>query len=119
MSNNDAYIRQNILRWIVISIFIVFACRTGYMQLIDRQYKRKAANNVLRFEVQYAPRGEVVERLGWDERGVLTADVEIRTEETFYVCYGDWIGRISMLLTLLGMLYYSAYRIRKKNHLVD
>lgn len=65
------------------------------------------------------PRGEVVERLGWDERGVLTADVEVRSEETFYVCYGDWIGRISMLLTLLGMLYYSAYRIRKKNHLVD
>jgi penicillin-binding protein 2 len=34
------------------------------MQLIDRQYKRKAANNVLRFEVQYAPRGEVVDRNG-------------------------------------------------------
>jgi apolipoprotein N-acyltransferase len=65
------------------------------------------------------PRGEVVERLGWDERGVLTADVEVRSEATFYVQYGDWIGRISMLLTLLGMLYYSAYRIRKKNHLVD
>ena len=65
------------------------------------------------------PRGEVVERLGWDERGVLTADVEIRTEATFYVQYGDWVGRISLLLTLLGLLYYSAYRIRKKNHLVD
>ncbi len=64
MSNNDAYIRQNILRWIVISIFILFAGRTGYMQLIDKQYKRKAASNVLRYEVQYAPRGEVVDRNG-------------------------------------------------------
>lgn len=65
------------------------------------------------------PRGEVVERLGWDKRGVLTAHVEIRDEETFYVRYGDWIGRISLLLALLTLLYYSAYRIKKKNHLVD
>ena len=64
MSNNDSYIRQSILRWIVISIFIVIACRTGYLQLIDTQYKRMAANNVLRYEVQYAPRGEVVDRNG-------------------------------------------------------
>ena len=64
MSNNDAYIRQSILRWIVIGIFITIACRTGYLQLIDTQYKRMAANNVLRYEVQYAPRGEVVDRNG-------------------------------------------------------
>ncbi len=64
MSNNDAYIRQTILRWIVISIFIIIACRTGYLQIIDTQYKRMAANNVLRYEVQYAPRGEVVDRNG-------------------------------------------------------
>ena len=64
MSNNDAYIRQSILRWIVIGIFIIIACRTGYLQLIDTQYKRMAANNVLRYEVQYAPRGEVVDRNG-------------------------------------------------------
>lgn len=65
------------------------------------------------------PQGVVVEQLGWDKRGVLTAELEVREGETFYVSYGDWIGRISLLLTLLGMLYYSAYRIRKKNHLVD
>lgn len=64
MSNNDSYVRQSILRWIVISIFVIIACRTGYLQLIDTQYKRMAANNVLRYEVQYAPRGEVVDRNG-------------------------------------------------------
>lgn len=64
MSNQDSYIRQSILRWIAISIFIIIACRTGYLQLIDTQYKRMAASNVLRYEVQYAPRGEVVDRNG-------------------------------------------------------
>lgn len=65
------------------------------------------------------PSGAVIERLDWDQRGVLTADVELRSEQTFYVRYGDWIGRVSLLLTLLSLLYYSAYRIRRKNHLVD
>ncbi|MBR7097598.1 MAG: apolipoprotein N-acyltransferase, partial [Alistipes sp.] len=64
-------------------------------------------------------RGDVGERLDWDERGVLSADVEVRDEQTIYLRYGDWIGRLSWLLTLLCVLYYSAYRIRRKNHLVD
>lgn len=64
-------------------------------------------------------RGDVIQRLDWDERGVLNSEVEQRGEQTIYVRYGDWIGRLSWLLTLLGVLYYSAYRTRRKNHLVD
>ncbi|MBR4995676.1 MAG: apolipoprotein N-acyltransferase [Alistipes sp.] len=65
------------------------------------------------------PRGDVVERLDWEQRGVLTADVEVRDDVTPYVAYGDWLGRLSGLLTLLTVLYYTAYRIRRRNHLVD
>lgn len=65
------------------------------------------------------PQGDVLQRLDWDERGVLTQSVELRDDVTFYVRYGDWIGRISELLTVLCLLYYSAYRVRKKNHLVE
>ena len=64
-------------------------------------------------------RGDVEQRLDWEQRGVLVADVEVRGDETIYVRYGDWIGRLSWLLTLLCVLYYSAYRTRRKNHLVD
>ena len=64
-------------------------------------------------------RGDVEQRMDWEERGVLVADVEVRDEQTIYVRYGDWIGRLSWLLTLLCVLYYSAYRTRRKNHLVD
>ena len=64
MSNSDVHTRQIILRGIVIGIFLMIGCRVGYIQIIDTKYKRMAASNVLRYEVQYAPRGEVVDRNG-------------------------------------------------------
>lgn len=67
-----------------------------------------------------SPRGDVVgERLEWDEQGVLTADVELRDNKTIYVVYGDWVARISLFVALLSLLYYAAYRVRRKNHLVE
>lgn len=64
------------------------------------------------------PRGDVVESLGWDRRGVMTQSLEVRDDHTFYVVYGDWIARISSLLAVLSLMYYIAYRVRKRNHLV-
>ena len=56
--------RRTILKFIVFLIFGVIAARIGYIQLIDTKYKYMADGNVLRYEVQYAPRGEVVDRNG-------------------------------------------------------
>lgn len=64
-------------------------------------------------------RGDVVNSLGWEQRGVLTHDVEVRDDMTLYVRYGDWVGRLAQLLTFLGILYYTAYRVRRRNHFVD
>ncbi len=64
-------------------------------------------------------RGDVTARLDWDMRGVLTSDVELSSRRTAYVAYGDWVGRLALLLTALCMLCHSAYRIRRKNHLVN
>jgi apolipoprotein N-acyltransferase len=63
-------------------------------------------------------RGDVVQSMGWKQRGVLTDSVEVRTENTLYVKYGDWVGRMSLLVSLLGVLYFMAYRIKRKSHLV-
>ena len=63
-------------------------------------------------------RGDVEQRLDWDQRGVLTQDIELSDRETAYVKYGDWVGRMGLLLTLLDVLYFTAYRVRRKNHLV-
>ena len=64
-------------------------------------------------------RGDVEQRLDWDKRGLLQQKVEVRRERTVYATYGDWVGRMSLLISALTLLYYSAYRIRRKNHLVE
>ena len=64
-------------------------------------------------------RGDVVESLGWDERGVLTSDVEVSQRITAYVRFGDWIGRLSLAVTAMCLLCYSAYRVKRRNHLVN
>ena len=56
--------------------------------------------------------------LGWEERGVITAQVPLVSRTTFYTRYGDYLGRIAEYLTLLCVLYYVAYRIKRKNYLI-
>ena len=36
-----------------------------------------------------------------------------------YVRYGDWVARIATYVSLLGVMYFVAYRVRRRNHLVD
>ena len=65
-----------------------------------------------------SPRGDVGATLGWEERGVITAQVPLVSRTTFYTRYGDYLGRIAEYLTLLCVLYYVAYRIKRKNYLI-
>ena len=64
-------------------------------------------------------RGDVGPTLGWDKRGVLTAELALNDKVTFYARYGDIIGRVSWLTFALCLLYFMAWRVRRKNHLVD
>jgi apolipoprotein N-acyltransferase len=38
---------------------------------------------------------------------------------TIYTQYGDWIARIARYVAVLALMYYVAYRVRRRNHLVD
>ena len=58
------------------------------------------------------------ETLGWEERGVISAAVPLNSELTVYTRYGDYLARISEYILLLCVLYYVAYRVKRKNHLV-
>lgn len=65
-------------------------------------------------------RGDVVgPTLGWACRGVLTAPVALSDELTVYTRYGDYLGRIAQYVMLLCLLYYVAYRVKRRNYLVD
>ena len=65
-----------------------------------------------------APDGSVGATLGWEERGVLTAEVPLLTRTTLYTRHGDWIARMACFVALLAILYAIAYRVKRKNHLV-
>ena len=63
-------------------------------------------------------RGEDVSRLEWEERGVLTADLPLNDEPTLYTRYGDYIGRLSLYLAILSLLYAVAYWAKRRFYLV-
>ena len=64
-------------------------------------------------------RGDVGETLGWDERGALTAELSLNDRLTFYTRYGDAIGRLAGYVFVLSLLYFMAYRVRRRSHLVE
>ena len=66
-----------------------------------------------------SPRGEVGQTLGWDVRDTLSGEAALEDSMTYYVRYGDQIARLCVYVFLLGLLYFMAYRIRKKSHIVD
>lgn len=65
-----------------------------------------------------SPCGAVSQTLGWDRRGILVEEVPLRTDRTFYTRHGDYLGRIAELVLLLSALYFAAYRVKRRNHLV-
>lgn len=64
-------------------------------------------------------RGDVIETMGWNKRGTITADLALNDKLTLYTRYGDYIGRIAEYVMLLCLLYYVAYRVRRRNYLVE
>ena len=62
MGTGSARVRT--LKGVVIVIASIILLRLFYIQVVDTTYKTDAANNVLRYMVQYPPRGEVYDRNG-------------------------------------------------------
>lgn len=56
--------RSVVLQIFVIAVFAIIIVRLFYLQMIDNTYKQNANNNVLRYEVQNPPRGEIFDRNG-------------------------------------------------------
>lgn len=51
------------------------------------------------------PDGSVIDQLGYNSAGTVTADVELNDETTFYAKYGDFIGRWAAFLSCLLIAY--------------
>lgn len=88
-------------------------CRLRAIEL-RRDVARSANTGVSGFITM---QGEDGQRLEWEERGVLTADIRLNKEQTFYAKFGDYIGRLSLYIAVLCLLYFVAYCVKKRFYL--
>ena len=65
------------------------------------------------------PRGDVMQSLGWDKQGELHADIPLNDRLTFYTRHGDYICSLAIYTLGLCLLYFLAYRVRRRTHFVD
>lgn len=63
-------------------------------------------------------KGNVISELGWNEEGAIAASLNRNKEITFFVRYGDVIGRLSIFLTI-AMLVYAFTIYAKTTGLAD
>ena len=82
-----------------------------------RRYVARSANTGISGFI--TSRGDVMQSLGWNQRGILSQEVPLVSKRTFYVRYGDYAGRLSCYVFMLSALYFIVYRFRRRNHLVD
>lgn len=59
-------------------------------------------------------RGDIIEELGWDKKGVLHQKINRNTELTFYVKWGDIIGRVSLFVAIGLIIYAISFALRRK-----
>lgn len=64
-------------------------------------------------------RGDVVDSVGWDRRALLVGAIHANDELTPYVRGGDYVVRLCLLVLGLCVLYYVAWRFRRRSLLVD
>ena len=88
-------------------------CRLRAIEL-RRDVARSANTGVSGFITM---QGEDIQRMEWDNRGVLTADIRLNDKQTFYARFGDYIGRLSLLIAGLCLLYFIAYIVKKRFYL--
>ena len=69
-----------------------------------RRYIARSANTGISSVIN--PFGSVEQYLGWDLRGVIKSKMPVLVKNTFYVRYGDYLGRISSFFAILFVLFF-------------
>lgn len=94
MRDNDAYIRQTIVRIIVAVVFVVLLIRVAKMQFFNDEYTTYAENLVRIEQTIYPPRGDIFDRNGeylvqsreCYDLMVTYNDLEVEGFDTMLVC---------------------------------
>ena len=64
-------------------------------------------------------RGDIQQKVGWNVQTAITDQLTLNDHITFYSRYGDYIARICSYVLALGILYFIAYRYKRRNKLVE
>jgi apolipoprotein N-acyltransferase len=64
-------------------------------------------------------RGDVLQSTDWWKEGVIKGDLNVNREITFYVRYGDFIGRISAFISALLILFLISQKLLRKNYIAN
>lgn len=64
-------------------------------------------------------RGDITAHTEWDEERILSGELTLNDRMTLFTRYGDITGRASTGVFLLSLLYFFAYRRRKKDYIVQ
>lgn len=59
-------------------------------------------------------RGDVLDSRGWWVKDALRGDIQANKELSFYTKYGDFLGRISLVISLLILLHLLVYRVKRR-----
>ncbi len=60
------------------------------------------------------PRGDVVAKLGWDERGIVSGELPLSAKLTFYTRNGDYIAGLSWYVAGLSLLCFAVMRVSRR-----
>lgn len=62
-------------------------------------------------------RGDALQMLEWDKMGVISEQLRLNNKQTFYTRHGDYLGRLSLYVALLCLLYTIAILSKKRFYL--
>ncbi|MCM4154675.1 apolipoprotein N-acyltransferase [Gramella sp. AN32] len=77
----------------------------------NRKYVARSANTGISAIIN--SKGDIVEKLEYNQGGFLVGDVAINSEKTFYVKHGDYLARIAQFLALFIFLF-SVIKYKRK-----
>ena len=62
-------------------------------------------------------KGEIINKIDWDKEGVITEKIHSNDKLTFYVKFGDYIGRVALfvgIFYLLQLIVFIRINIKKE-----
>lgn len=59
-------------------------------------------------------KGQVVQKLGWWERGAINGIINANTDQTFYVKYGDFVARMGLVVSIIILVITILSKIKSR-----